>query len=459
MLSADGNEQDPRRALPAVDALTKRALRADAGLPEPVVVSHARRELDRARETAAGGGFAPEPDELLRAVLSGARRTLSDSPRPLINATGVIIHTNLGRAPLSDRAIAAARAAAAGYSDLEFEVEEGIRGSRRSHVESLLRELAGAEAALVVNNNAGAVLLCLSVMARGREVIVSRGESVEIGGAFRIPDILAQSGARLVDVGTTNRTRSSDYEAAIGPETALLLKVHRSNFRVVGFTEETPAGDLCELGKRFSIPVMNDLGSGTFLDTSKFGLEHEPAVQESVAVGVALTTFSGDKLLGGPQAGLIVGRRELVDTLASHPLARALRPDKMCLAALRATLIHYAAGEAIERIPVWRMIATRPEDARRRARSWAKSLPDRYPREIAARASAVGGGSLPGQSLPTYALGIGPAPETSVEQVAAKLRAFETPVIGRVENGHVWLDPRTVLQGEDRIVARALASL
>ena len=294
---------------------------------------------------------------------------LRDSPREAVNATGIIIHTNLGRAPLSDEAIEAVSAASRGYSDLEMDVEAGTRGSRRVHIEETLRELTGAEAALVVNNNAAAVFLCLAGMAEGREVVVSRGEAVEIGGSFRIPEILSKSGATLIDVGTTNRTRVSDYANAAGPDTALFLKVHRSNFKIVGFAEEVGLRDLCEAGRNQGVPVMNDLGSGTLIETAPFGIEPEPTVQQSVADGVALTTFSGDKLLGGPQAGIIVGQRKFVDTVSRHPLARALRPDKMCLAALRATLLHYLRGEAVDKIPVWKMIAaSQAADSRARAK-------------------------------------------------------------------------------------------
>ncbi len=423
-----------------------------------MATSQARAELDRLRRHLDRDGRDPGMEALVESVIRSARLLLAPAPQPVINATGVIVHTNLGRAPLSDRAIAALQEAARGYSDLEYDVAGGRRGSRRAHVEDLLCELTGAEAALVVNNNAGAVYLCLGALAGGREVPVSRGEAVEIGGGFRIPDILGQSGAILRDVGTTNRTRLSDYAAAIGPDTALLLRVHTSNFLVVGFTEGVPLEDLCALGDEHSIPVMNDLGSGTLLPTAGHGLDPEPTVPESVAAGAALTTFSGDKLLGGPQAGIIVGRRDLVDAVAAYPLTRALRPDKLCLAALHATLLAYVEGVAEAEIPVWRMIAAPNSELERRAGAWAAALGGGLNAEIIPAEATVGGGSLPGQAIPSVALRI-VSPERSPDELAAALRAARPPIIGRIEADAFQLSPRTVLEREDAAVIEALRGL
>ncbi|HZV50157.1 MAG TPA: L-seryl-tRNA(Sec) selenium transferase [Candidatus Dormibacteraeota bacterium] len=364
--------------------------------------------------------------------------------RRVINATGVVLHTNLGRAPLSAAAAAAAAEVAAGYSNLELDLESGRRGSRHDLVSDLLRRLTGAEAALVVNNNAAAVLLTLTALARRREVVVSRGQLVEIGGAFRMPDVMRQSGARMVEVGTTNRTRVGDYEAAVGPRTAALLHVHTSNFRLSGFTESTPLAEMAEVARRHRLLLLDDLGSGA-LDP----IADEPLVADSVAV-CDVVTFSGDKLLGGPQAGIVLGRAEAIQRLARHPLARAVRVDKMTLAALEVTLRQRLLGE---RSPVARMLAAGPEELRRRAAQLMVRLRER---EVACRlepgASAAGGGSLPERDLPTWLLVIeGPA-----SRLAAALRRGEPPVLARVENDRCCVDPRTLLPGEDDLLLDAI---
>jgi L-seryl-tRNA(Ser) seleniumtransferase len=345
--------------------------------------------------------------------------------------------------------------AARGYSNLELDLESGRRGSRQAHLQSLLRQMTGAEAALAVNNNASAVLLGLTALAAGKEVIVSRGESVEIGGGFRIPDVLRQSGGALVDVGTTNRTYAKDYENAITDNTAALLKVHSSNFRVEGFTETVDPEELVELGQRYGVPVLHDVGSGCLLPTERYSLAHEPTPQESIAAGVGLVLFSGDKLLGGPQSGMVVGNRDLVERLARHPLARAIRIDKFSLAALTATLLHYLKGEAVTDIPIWRMIATSEEAVRERAQLWQKQL-ERSAGVEPAR-SAIGGGSLPGETLPSWVLRLscedvpgGP------EEVMGRLRRADLPVVARIEENQVLLDPRSVLPEEDEPLLRAV---
>ena len=420
-----------------------------------VILKLVRDVLDDARAAIAAGNDAPTPDELVAALIRQAEASGREWPRHVINATGVVLHTNLGRAPLSDDAIEAMRRTAQGYSDLELDLATGRRGSRQAHISELVARATGADAALVVNNNASAVMLGLAAIATGKEVIVSRGEAVEIGGGFRIPDVLAQSGATLVEVGTTNRTYGRDYEAAITEGTGALLAVHASNFRVMGFTHAPEIAELVEIGVRRGVPILHDLGSGCLLDSAQFGMMHEPMPQESVKVGVGLSFFSGDKLLGGPQAGIIAGKRELVDAVSRHPLARAMRIDKLSMAALAATLEHYIRGEALDKIPIWRMIAMTDDDAKARANIWAA--------EIGAAASlipsqsTIGGGSLPGETLPTSALAIDcDNIDGGAETVAKRLRDADTPVMGRIEDGRVLLDARTVLPREDNALINAV---
>ena len=378
--------------LPSVDrVLSSRRIRSLAqDYTHEWVTGVVREQIEEARGDIRNGNNASTLDEIVDSVATRIERLGRVSPRPVINATGVIIHTNLGRAPLSLEAMEAMVQAAEGYSNLELDLVEGKRGSRQSHVEPLLRQLTGAESALVVNNNAAAVLLGLTALARGKEVIVSRGEEVEIGGGFRIPEVLLQSGASLVEVGTTNRTYASDYESAITSNTAALLKVHASNFRIEGFTESASVGELVEIGKRHGIPVLHDIGSGCLLHTEEFGLLHEPTPQESITAGADLVFFSGDKLLGGPQAGIVVGKKALVRRLEAHPLARALRVDKMSVAALGATLLHYIRGEAEGKVPIWRMIATSAEELEDRAYHWQSAIGGRA--RIVRDRSTIGGG-------------------------------------------------------------------
>ena len=444
------------RRIPSVDRLLSderlRALAAEVS--HETVADLARERLEAARRGIAGGVAPPTLDALVEDVCTMAAALLAPAPAPVINATGVVLHTNLGRAPLSEAATEAVARASASYSDLELDLEDGTRGSRQAHVSGILCRLTGAEAALVVNNNASAVLLALSAIAHRREVIVSRGEAVEIGGGFRIPDVLSRSGAVLREVGTTNRTYAADYESAICAETGALLKVHSSNFVITGFTHEATTGELVEMGARHGVPVIHDLGSGCLLDTARFGLAHEPMVQESVSAGVDLACFSGDKLLGGPQAGIIVGTREAVSRLAAHPLARAMRIDKLSLAALTATLVHYLKGEAVEAIPVWKMIAAPLDDLEAAALRLQESAGcGRVERGL----STVGGGSLPGETLPTWLLAIdaGDAPG-GAQALASRLRVGEPPVVARIEDDRVVIDPRTVLPGQEEPLARAL---
>ncbi len=417
------------------------------------IVAAARQEIERLRSALKDGHDVPAFEEVVGAITERIVSLGIISPHPLINATGVIIHTNLGRAPLSAESIAAMNAASLGFSNLEIDLESGKRGSRNIHVDHLLCLLTGAEDALVVNNNASAVLLALTALAKRKEVIVSRGHAVEIGGKFRIPDVMRQSGAKLVEVGTTNKTYVSDYSEAITSRTAALLRVHSSNFKLVGFSEEVGILELGELGKRTDIAVLDDLGSGCLLDTTAFGLAPEPRVQDSIAAGAALAMFSGDKLLGGPQAGIIVGRGDLISKLKKHPLARAVRVDKTRLAALSATLIHYLKGEAIVKVPVWRMIAMTVPEIETRANEWVGEIG--YDARIIDGESTVGGGSLPGGTLPTKLVTI--QPKGKVQDFALRLRKQPVPVIGRLEKNTIALDPRTVMPEQDSILIEALS--
>jgi L-seryl-tRNA(Ser) seleniumtransferase len=432
------------RALPSVDRLLRDArLRGRAA--DGLLLAVAREALDAARRAIATGGAPPSYEAVAEHAARRLDALLTPPLRPLINATGVVLHTNLGRAPLAEEAVAAMAAASHAYSDLEFELETGRRGSRHALLEPLLTRLTGAEAAICVNNNAAAVLLALSALAAGREVVVSRGQLVEIGGGFRIPDVMRQSRARLVEVGTTNRTRAADFEAAIGPKTAALMRVHASNFRITGFTETPSLEELVRVAHAHQSPLIDDIGSGCLLDTTRYGLAREPTPQASVAAGADLVLFSGDKLLGGPQAGIAVGRRDLVERMKRHPLARAVRLDKATIAGLAATLRLYAEGRAEERVPVWRMIATPVEAIDARARALAAALGERAC--VVDGRSMVGGGSLPEESLPTRLVAISGARVMSATRLSAALRS--RGVIGRVEDDRVVLDLRTVAADED----------
>ncbi|HIQ11929.1 MAG TPA: L-seryl-tRNA(Sec) selenium transferase [Caldilineales bacterium] len=451
---------NPYRQLPGLDALLSRpALRElIARFGRDSVRDEARSLLDDARAAIRSGQTPPSQDELVVRLQDRVRNAFAPSLLPVINATGVIVHTNLGRALLSDAAKRAMMEVASSYSNLEYDLAAGKRGSRYVHAEALLTRLTGAEAALVVNNNAAAVNLTLRTLAAGQEVIISRGELVEIGGGFRIPDILAQSSAVLVEVGTTNRTRLVDYENAITEHTGLLLKVHQSNYRIIGFTEEVGISALAGLARRKSppIPVLHDLGSGTLLDTRPYGLAYEPRVQDSVAAGADVVTFSGDKLLGGPQAGVILGRKAIIDRLKRQPLTRAFRVDKTTLAALQATLMAYLRGTATEEIPAWRMISASAEALAQRARTWADALTRQGIRvTLAPGGSAVGGGSLPGQTLPTTLLLLR---TEHPHRLLAALRAHTPPIIARVEEDAVAFDPRTVLPEQESILLAAIPS-
>jgi len=435
---------DPRRALPGVD----RVLSAIAGLPHDLLAQCARDAVDAARDRAVSGETVDEGT-----VIADARNRVEARRRallqPVVNATGVIVHTNLGRAPLSLDALDAVRDVASGYSNLEYRLPEGERGSRHDHAGALLAQACGAEAGLVVNNNAAAVLLCLGALARGREVVVSRGELVEIGGGFRVPEIMAESGCVLIEVGTTNRTRVSDYAARLRDETALVLKVHASNYRMIGFTEAAPVDELAALGP----PVMVDAGSGLLDDTTPWlphrptWLHDEPGVRQALDAGAAVVTFSGDKLLGGPQAGVIVGKAELIETIARHPLARALRADKMTLAALQHVAFAYLAGDA-RSIPLWRMAMASLDELRARAEQIATAVPRA---KVVDTEAVAGGGSLPGLTIPSVGVAI---EVSSVDRALAALRDHQ--IVGRAERDTVVADLRTVDPTDDDRLIDAL---
>ncbi len=449
---------NPYRHLPSLDSLLARPDLAPliAEFGRESVRDQARALLDQVRAAIRTGEAPPDEAAISARLHEQVRRTLAPTLIPVINATGVIVHTNLGRALLSEAAQHAMLTVARSYSNLEYDLNAGKRGSRYVHAEALLCRLTGAEAALVVNNNAAAVNLTLRALAAGQEVVISRGELVQIGGGFRIPDILAQSGATLVEVGTTNRTALTDYENALTENTGLLLKVHQSNYRIIGFTEEAPVADLVALARSHRPPltVMHDLGSGTLLDTRPYGLAYEPTVQDSIAAGADVVTFSGDKLLGGPQAGIILGQKALIAQLKRHPLTRAFRVDKTTLAALQATLMAYLRGTASEEIPVWRMISVSPDELAKRARAWAAALDDVGARiEMTPGVSMVGGGSLPEQTLSTTLLTLRTA---HPQRLLAALRAQTPPVIARVQDQGVAFDPRTVLPEQDHTMLAAI---
>lgn len=444
------------RKLPKMDRLLESAAAAgwEARYGREPLLGALRASVEEARARVLEGEPCPEIEAILERARRGLERETRPTLRPVINASGVVIHTNLGRAPLSDEAIAAMGAVARGYSTLEYDVEEGERGSRYVHAARLLAQLTGAESGLVVNNNAAAVMLLLAAFARDRQVVLSRGQLVEIGGGFRIPDVMRQSGAELVEVGTTNRTYVRDYEAAITERTAALMVVHRSNFQLVGFTHEPALEELAELAHRRGLLLIDDLGSGTLLDTAQFGLQHEPTVQARIVAGADLVCFSGDKLLGGPQAGFIVGRRELIERLEQQPLLRALRVDKITLAGIETTLRRYQRGDVLLHLPVWRSISMSIEEIEGRAQAWKQQLGLGEEAAIVRDArSTVGGGSLPGMTLPTRALCL---TVDAPDAFARRLREGEPPVVARIEDDLVLLDPRTVMPHEDGQLVRTV---
>jgi L-seryl-tRNA(Ser) seleniumtransferase len=444
-MTAVSNDMHDLRSLPSVDQLLNdpQVHQWQVAFGRPLTLDAIRAALAAVRAHYPRNGQVPGREDLLRAVEHSLKSWTAPTLLPVINASGVILQTNLGRAPLSRASLQAVQQVALGYSSLEYDLQRGKRGSRLVHAEALLQRITGAEAAIVVNNNAAAVLLSLTALARRRSVVIARSQLVEIGGGFRVPDVMKQSGARLIEVGTTNRVHLADYEDSLAENPLLFMRAHRSNFRIVGFTSEPALSEIAGVAHQAGISLLDDLGSGSLLDTSRYGLGHEPMVQESLAAGADLVCFSGDKLLGGPQAGIVIGRADLIAKLKKHPLARAIRADKLCLSALTATLLHYLKDEAESEIPIWRMIAASLEQLEERAQSWARTLGQG---EIIKGESTVGGGSLPGETLPTWLLGLD---SSSPDRFLARLRQAEPPVIARLQDDRVLLDPRTVLPEQE----------
>lgn len=441
------------RNLPSVEGLLQASADLICVYGRPLTLQALRATLDEIREHfRAGSVRAPQDTSqsalpTSREILSKAEARLSAWTQPtlvpVINATGVIIHTNLGRAPLSKATLTAMQVVSQGYSNLEFDLDKGKRGSRLIHAEAVLQRLTGAEAAVVVNNNASAVMLALAALSRGKRAIIARSQLVEIGGGFRVPDVMKQSGAKLFEVGTTNRVNLGDYEQALAEPAGVVMRAHRSNFKIIGFTEEPTLKDIVDAAHKVGVPVMDDLGSGSFLDAARYGLAREPTVQESLAAGVDVVCFSGDKLLGGPQAGVIIGKADLIARIKKHPLARAVRADKVALAGITATLLHYLKDEAEREIPVWQMIAMQEDQIKDRALAWRAALGRGEVRESE---STVGGGSLPGESLKTWVLSLD---VKAPDKFLAVLRSSNPVVIARTEYDRILLDPRTVLQDQE----------
>ncbi len=451
--------QEMLRGIPKVDELMQQEVISDLreDLPTAAVRSAVRAELDQLRQAILAGEVheLPGADALCAAICRRAREDALPSLRPVINGTGVVLHTNLGRACLSQRATDAVTAVARGYSTLEYDLAKGQRGSRHDHIETLVCQVTGAEAAMVVNNNAAAVLLILSALGKGGEVITSRGELVEIGGSFRIPEIMVQCGCTLREVGATNKTHLRDYENAIGPETKALLKVHTSNFKIMGFSQSVPLDELVALGREKGLPVIEDLGSGSLVDLEQFGIHDEPTVQQSVKAGVDIISFSGDKLLGGPQAGIILGKAEYIRQLKRHPLARAMRVDKMTIAALRETLYAYTDEElACREIPVLAMLGAKSHQLREKAGVLCAMLQEQgVGAQVIPTQDQVGGGSVPTQLLDAWAVAIDPG-RLTVDQLEEKLRLRPLPIIGRITHEQYILDVRTLMERDFPYIAQ-----
>jgi L-seryl-tRNA(Ser) seleniumtransferase len=455
-----GNISDPSgerfRAIPPVSAIVAEAKRLGSKVTEDALARVARSELEDVRQALLAGQRLDRP-EIERRVIDAIEALERPRLAPVLNATGVVIHTNLGRAPVSPEAAEAMRETAAHAVPLEIERESNERGGRMREITALVRALTGAESALVVNNCASAVLLALAAVATGKDVVVSRGEAVEIGGGFRVPDVLRQSGARLVEVGTTNRTYARDYAAATTDETGAYLKVHPSNFRTFGFVHSASTAELVVLAHEHGLPVLEDLGSGALLDTSRFGLAPEPTLAGAIAAGADLVMASADKLLGGPQGGIIIGSASWVERVARHPLARAVRADKTALAGIATTLRHFLRGEAESRVPIWRMIAAPVDTIRVRASALATALaPDGIAVGVEPVQATVGGGSLPGETLPSWAIVLSPAVGESAESLARRLRLGDPGIFGRIDQDRLVLDLRTVLPEDDEILLRSL---
>ena len=444
------------RKIPSVDSILQHesVKRITEEINPEMVTALVREILQETRKRVSEGQTLPQNETIVDRVIEIASTRWKPWPQAVINATGVILHTNLGRSPISTESILSAGKASEGYSNLELDLATGKRGSRQAQVSQLISDLTGSEAAIIVNNNAAALMLGLASIANGKSVIVSRSEAVEIGGGFRIPDVLAQSGSRLVEVGTTNRTYAKDFEDAIDENTGALLSVHASNFKIVGFTHSPNIGELVKVGAKANVPVLHDVGSGCIVDATKYGLAKEPTPQESIDSGVDLCFFSGDKLLGGPQAGIVVGKKDCINKLSNHPLARAFRIDKMNLAALNETFLHYLRGDNETKIPIWRMISASTEDLVLRSEHIGESLS--ITTETVKTSAAIGGGSLPGEHIDSVAISI---KTKSPDEVGKKLRHANHPVIGRIEDDRFILDLRTVLPEQDPLLLASLKQI
>jgi L-seryl-tRNA(Ser) seleniumtransferase len=440
--------------LPSIDQLLKndQVQTLVLSFGRPLTLTAIRSVLENSRQEALEKGLdVPEQAEIIQLVHGLLDAWLSPTLYPVINATGVILHTNLGRAPLSQETRSAISEISAGYSNLEFNLQNGKRGKRSVHVSKLLSLLTGAEGGFVVNNNAGAVLLILSALAKGKNVLISRTQLVEIGGGFRIPDVMRQSGAKLVEIGTTNRVHLYDYEEPLkNDDISLVLVAHHSNFKLIGFHSEPTLDEIVSLAHQYAVPVVHDVGSGAFLDTADYGLAHEPTVQDSLNVGCDLVSFSGDKLMGGPQAGIIIGKEELLNPIRIHPLARAVRPDKLTLAGVSGTILHYIKNEATKKIPIWQMISRSLDSIEKSANDWHQFL---GAGEVIKGCSTVGGGSLPTEEMPSFLLALSPK---KPDAFMKKLRECSPPIISRVEDNKVLLDPRTVLPEQEASLLRNL---
>ncbi|OFW55402.1 MAG: L-seryl-tRNA(Sec) selenium transferase [Candidatus Solincola sediminis] len=462
-------KKDYLRNLTSVNDLIQAVYRSRAlgkGMPRELVTEASRTVLDgvrgailAARDEMSLKEIKTDTEELVSLVEKEVEEKVRTSLRRVINATGVVIHTNMGRSILSREAMQAVEAAASYYDNLEFDLETGSRGSRQMHLEKLLRELTGAEAALVVNNNAAAVLLALAALARGKEVIVSRGQLIEIGGSFRLPDVMAESGARLVEVGSTNKTYLDDYRAAISSETAMLLRAHTSNYRIIGFTSEVGLKELAGLAGEFGLVLLDDLGSGAYMDFAKYGMPAEPTIGHSLEEGADLVCFSGDKLLGGPQSGITLGKEDLIEKMAKHPLSRALRIDKLSIAALEATLrLYLDTDNVIEKIPTLAMLSAEPEVLKKKARALARRIASEttsISAEVASDISRAGGGSFPLAEFPTSVVAL-TSTKLNAASLQSALREADPPIIARIKDDRVILDMRTVREDEVTLIAEAL---
>ncbi len=448
-------QKNELKKLPSVDALIKdpSAAKIVEKYGRGLTIRAFREVLEELRGQILKEGKASSQHKIIELAELRLDAWLRPTLMPVINASGIILHTNLGRAPLSQETIAAMKAISEGYSSLEYDLSQGKRGKRAIHAESLLQLLTGAESALVVNNNAAAMLLVLTALAKSKRVVIANSQLVEIGGGFRVPDVMRQSGAKLHAVGTTNRVHLSDYETALGEQAALVLAAHHSNFKIVGFSTEPDIKDIAVASHQAGIPLVYDLGSGALVDTAQFGLAHEPTVQEALDAGADIVCFSGDKLLGGPQAGIIIGKQVLLEKIKKHPLARALRADKLILGGVSATLTHYLKGEALTKIPVWRMISTPLKKITQRAQIWQKQI---QTGDVLPGISMIGGGSLPEESMRTALLGL---PVRQPNQMMDHLRRLPVPIIARVEQDLALFDPRTVLPEQDEELIRGLKTV